>query len=417
MDEPMFWREGFSSFGNRYFKNSFKQIVEVPDMVYNKNMLCIGKTIQGRPYHLDLREACRIIIIGATRSGKTFSMRSLMDRLYTTDCDIIHLNDCKDEFKSSRYPVQPKFRHLLFPNESPRGLKLVALRPTFFKQVDDTLPENNYWFSVDFSNMTQNDFLTFMNVSELTATQKILLELLYEQMHTRLKNGEKFSVELMEEMIEQIEGLTAQQINSMKMKFRPLRTAKFYEEENEIDVVELIKRGFIPSINMENFDAFGKGSFLYPEVVLSIVLRNVIMARRSKKIRPTWIFMDEAPRFIGNDKKTSIKSQVQESFMLDTRYDINYVVASQVYDILPEDMRYNTKYVFVPRSVDVNNMRQILMDCGMFKNVQSSVNEAIRIKKQMTRIPFSWLVINKMDMSKNIITFSAPLSQHLETGD
>ena len=120
---------------------------------------------------------------------------------------------------------------------------------------------------------------------------------------------------------------------------------------------------------------------------------------------------------IGIKKCYDLSVPIYHNFFLGNGVLSHNCFASQVYDVIPERIRFNTKYVFVPRTIDVNNMRQILMDSGMFKNVQSSVNEAIKIKKMMKKIPYSWLVINKMDMTKDIITFLAPLSKHMETGD
>lgn len=410
----------FETFGSQYIKDSFIKPEPITAMVYDKNNLCIGRNVDtGRPFYLDLREACRMIFVGATRSGKTFSFRSMMDRLSGLDYDIVHLNDCKDEFSSSLKPVQHKFRHLLFPNETPRATKVVTLRPTFFKAIGDYLPKDNFWFSMDIRKMTKSDFMTLMNIDQMTGPQKVVMEIIFEKLSLRYAQDPtlRFSAELIEECIDEIDELNTQQIVSMKFKFRPLKTAFFYEPEWERSLIALLKRGYIPSINMENYENFQQGSFAYPDVILSMSLREIIIARRRKEIRPTFIFFDEAPRFIGVDKNTSIKHQVQESVMLDTRYAIFYVFATQDYNAMPESIRSNTKYVFLPSSVRVEDIKSALNDTGLSKNVQSAVNDAIRIKKRMQKAPYSWLVIDKMNSTMDIITFSAPLSFHMETSN
>lgn len=315
------------TFGNHYIKDSFIKPKPIEPMVYDKNYLCIGKKVEsGQPYYLDLSEACRIIMVGATRSGKTFSIRSMQDRLALLEYDICHLNDCKDEFKSSIEPVQFKFRRLLFPNEKPRPTKVVTLRPTFFKSISEHLPKDNFWYSADVRAMTRNDFMTLMNVGQMTGPQKVIMEMIFEKMNLKFQQNPelKFSVDLIEECIDEIDDINTQQALSMKFKFRPLKTANFYDERYERDVVELMHKGYIPALNMENFESFGEGSFSFPDVMMSMVLRQVILARRAGKLRPTFIFFDEALRFVGKDKHTSIKYQVQESTQLDTRYAIFY---------------------------------------------------------------------------------------------
>lgn len=407
------WR----TFGNKYMKESFaKEKKKI--LTYSKSNLLIGRKSSGAPYYLDLREACRIILIGATRSGKTFAIRSMCDRINLTNKHIIFLNDCKNEFYSSRDEVQGKFRNLLFEDEQPRGMKVVTLRPTFFKTIISELPDYNFWFSIDFRDFTRSDFMTMMNSGELTNPQRVIVELLYQELQNRFKRDKnvKFSLDLINEIIEDMEDITSQQKTSMKFKFRPLEHSHFYEEQYDRNIVKLLQRDYVVSINMENFDSFGKGNFLFPEVVLSVVARKVIMARRAKKIKEVWIVIDEAPRFLGVNKQTSIKDLVNESFMLDTRYGVNYIIASQTYNIIPPDMKENSRYIFVPRSVDVSVFKDILNDTGLTRNIQSANNDAIRMKRLMNSIPFSWLVIDKSHGTKDVITFSAPLSRHIETG-
>lgn len=228
---------------------------------------------------------------------------------------------------------------------------------------------------------------------------------------------EDFSVELIEQIIDDIEELNTQQAISMKFKFRPLKTSFFHMPNYERNIVELMREGFVPSFNMENFENFGEGSFAFPDVVMSMVLREVIMARRRNQLRPVFVFFDESPRFIGKNKNTSIKFQVQESVQLDTRYRIFYCFATQNYADMPDSIRSNTKYVFLPRSAKTEDIKNALNETGMSRNVQTALNDSIKLKKRMERFPYSWLIIDKMNSKMDIVTFSAPLSFHMETSN
>jgi len=60
--------ESLKEFGTDYMKeNIFKPRVILNEVHYNKNMLQIGKKMDGSIYTLDLSEACRCLILGATR--------------------------------------------------------------------------------------------------------------------------------------------------------------------------------------------------------------------------------------------------------------------------------------------------------------------------------------------------------------
>ena len=129
--------------GSEYFRDSFFTQQEV-DMNYNENSLITARyKLTGKPFYFDLSDAVRIGILGLAGSGKTYTIRSIIDRSIKAGYCGVFANDVKDELKSSLNPVQYKFQSTLFQNEKPTALKVATLRPTFFKQLidDDDLSE------------------------------------------------------------------------------------------------------------------------------------------------------------------------------------------------------------------------------------------------------------------------------------
>lgn len=120
---------------------------------------------------------------------------------------------------------------------------------------------------------------------------------------------------------------------------------------------------------------------------------------------------------IGVRKCYDLSVPNNHNFFLAMGVLVHNCFAVQNYDSMPEDIRSNTKYVFLPRSAKVEDIKNALNDTGMSRNIQSAVNDAIKLKKRMGREPFSWLVIDKMNSKMDIITFSAPLSNHMETSN
>jgi len=350
-------------------------------------------------------------------SGKTFLLREIVDRLYQTDRDVLILNDCKNEFYSSKNPVQEKFQGNLLEGEKPIGLPIVSLRPTFFKTISAQLPKGNFWYSIDMKELTKGDFLTMMGSENLTPTQQIAMDLIYEEMRKKLDAGERFSVPLMEGIIDSIDEISNMQKNSLKFKFRPLVESKFIENDYERSMLALFRhpKRFIPTLNMENFDSFGKGAFQFPEVQMNVALREAIFARRKKLIKPLFVVFDEAPRFIGVDKDGCIKKTINESIELDARYGISYFLAAQNIDSIPEGIQRNCRWIFIPSTLDVQSIRQVLISSGAVRYVQRATNQAMKLKQQLKRVKFSWIVINRTDGSMTLITPLSPLSEHLET--
>lgn len=410
--------ETLKEFGTPYMKeNLFKPKVVKPEVHYGKNFLQVGKKLDGSIYYLDLTEACRILFLGATRSGKTFFLRSIGDRLYQTGRDLIYLTDVKNEFWTSKDPVQEKFRAGLLPGEKPIGLPIVVLRPTFFKAISPALPKSNFWYSIDMKELTKADFLTMMNTEGLTPTQQIAMDLIYEELKKKMDTGVRFSVPLVDEIIDSIDEISGMQKNSLKFKFRPLTDSKFIENEYERSMLAMFKhpKRIVPAINMENFDSFGKGAFQFPEVVLNVALRESIFARRKGLINPLWIIMDESSRFIGNRKVGSLKQSVLESVDLDTRYNVNYIFATQVIEDIPENILKQCKYLFIPATADVGTIRTILISTAMVKYQQRATNTAMKLKQRMKKVKYSWIILNRMDGSMELVSPLPPLSYHLET--
>jgi phage head maturation protease len=213
---------------------------------------------------------------------------------------------------SSIDPVQPKFESGLLPGETPTGMNVVTLRPTFFKTVSPEKHNSNFWYSVDMRELSKADFMTMMNVTELTQNQQVSMELIYQELRKRYDEDEEleFSVEMINEIIDAFEELNTTQKTSLKFKFRPLEHSQFFEKEYKRNIVSLMRKGYVPAINVENFDSFGKGAFLFPEVTLNIVLREVILARRKGLIKPVFVVLDEASRFVGNRKRSSLKESI-----------------------------------------------------------------------------------------------------------
>lgn len=351
-------------------------------------------------------------------SGKTFFIRSIMDRLKMIDKSIILISDVKNELYSSKHPVQEQFRNHL-PGEEPKGMKIVALRPTFFKQFYPDLPKENYWYSIKVSDMAKADFMTLINAKSMTVNQQIALEVLYELLEKSLKKDKelKFSVEMIEGLLEQIDELTPAQKQLLAWKFRPLKNSYFYEEKWERSIIELLNKEYAITINMENFDTYSKdGGLQLPEVVLNFVLREVILGRRAGKVkRPVWVILDEASRFISNDKQNSLKNLLLESYDMDSRYGISYITATQFVKDMPEKVLSQSKYLFIPHSADVDTVKSLLINSGIARNQQYALNQSIYLKNKMKKHPYSWAVINRHTNEREIILPLSPLSFHLQT--
>jgi len=421
--------DSLETLGTEFIKRSiFSE--EEEELVYNPKRPLMGRSVTtGKYISIDLTEAKRILILGITRSGKTFVLRRLMDILARAGVAVFVASDPKDEMKSSIRPLQKKFHKLLLPLEQPRASKVVTLRPTFFKQLcdedatdkerDASLPKDNFWYSPDINKISKGDFMTLLKVKTMGEAQQSTLEEIYRRMKLRMRAGENFSFDLILEEIEMDEEMKDSQKNALKRRLRPLKYSFFHESKWQRNIVDLINKGYIPSLNLEHFDRFGDVGFAYVETILSMACREIITAKINNqlKAKSLWIMVDESARFVNESKKTSFQHDVTESYELHSKYFINWIGVYQTLGPeIPKRILKNSQIYLVPGSADVETIRQAMSLMNAVRNAQSSRGEAQKVKRLLNRHKFSWLMMDQTGL-KEVIQFGPPLSEHTESGD
>jgi len=416
--------------GTDYFKKSmFPPKKKV--MKYDKHLLPIGiKKKTGKLYKVDLREALRIIAIGKIRSGKTFLMRSFADRVKKAGSNLFLPSDVKNEFQSSVKSVQAEFRGKLLEHEEPQPMDITSYRPTCFMDVKDkdrlrdeghkpfvySLPENNKWLSFNPTKFTKKDYLTLFNSENLTENAKTQLSIVYDYVrkHKREELGQ--GIKVFVDAIEEIDMFTEQQRKPLRQKFYGLDNSDFYVPKYEIDIVEQMQQGKAIALNMEDFDKFPKDVAGYPYAMFGALLRQVLDARRGKdkKLKNNlWVMVDEAPRFVPRDGKLAIRDDICESVDIDGAYGINYFFATQNLISMPEKIINQSRYVFVPYSITVPELKDILKNIGLLKSPHTAHRRAAEIKVKMDK--YEWLVIDQNEGKMEIIKPLPPLSNHAKT--
>src|SRR3990167_2499380 len=154
-----------------YPKGMLKSLEQKEEKVirYDKKNIPIGIDNFGRIYTISLEHPTRLLIIGKPRSGKSWILRSLADRL-SFFYSVIYLNDCKREFYTSRFPLQQKYWSLLLPGEKPKRQKVISLRPTIFEKMDGgVLEEYDYWYSENPSTLKKVDLMTLLDVPSISS--------------------------------------------------------------------------------------------------------------------------------------------------------------------------------------------------------------------------------------------------------
>lgn len=404
-------------FGDIYTRKYLHEEKKI-DVVYNKKMIQIARQKNGGVFYLDLNEPCRILIIGMNGSGKTWFSREILNRLKKAGMSIFIPTDIKDEFYSNAKPLQPKFHKLLLPGEEPRKEKIIVLRPTFFKQSMPELKEgtNNTWYSPDLTQMNKDDFLTFFNIEDLKAPQKACLEFLYSKFTAYVKHSaDKFTFDMFNEWIEEMPAVNSSTKNSMVLRFMSLHDAHFYEPEHRINLAQKIKEGYTISMNLEGYETFLKGNFLYVHGIIGMTIRELIAARRLKLIPRLMNLLEESPRFIANTMpSSSVKKIAEESYDVDRRYGVDWMTITQDISQMSEKIINQSRYLFVPANIPLDPFCQCFTSFGMANSSQNARTEAMRLHKQMSHPKHEWMIFDRNTRRATVVTPLAPLCEHAE---
>ncbi len=384
---------------------------------YTKYHVPVGIMEDGSPFMLDMREAFRMFICGAVRAGKTWFIRSLMDRVNKIGhFGCCFLTDIKDELKSSSDPVQQKFQRFLFPGEYPRATPNLIFRPIFFRDVRnyDALPSDNVWYAPKITDLNELDFMTLLQTKSMTDPQKLAMKEIYEGLK-EYRDLPVIPFELFEDLVNNLKDFSDSQKSSLRTKFLPLKYSGLLDKEDySIDFKEIFDANMIPALNLKGFDNIKRDGAGLPQVFVSIWIRKIIALRRARKISPMLVVMDEASRFIHKDMQSSTKLEVSESIDLDAREGVSWVIISQSPTKIDEEILNQCRYMLIPYNADINTMKYLFKLSGIV--TWSPINferNLSKIKKKMKK--FQWVLIDRNMNNYIVIQSIAPLSNHSET--
>jgi len=416
--------DSYDAAGNDFSKQFYRPPREA-DFVYDENNLPLGVTLDGEIFTMDMRDAPKGVFLGFTGTGKTFFIRGISDRLNKLGYTIIFPTDVKNEMWSSNKPVQQKFVKALLQGEEPCKMPVVTLRPTFFKQAGlNQLPPYNYWFSPLLSEMEKTDFNTILGIDSKQASQaqKLAGEAIFNIMKKEPKKYSRY--EDFDQLISAITDLKDEQKNQFRLKIRNLFDSGFFMVGNDVihDAVELSSQGYVVALNLENFELFAKTGAGYPQVLVSMVFRSYLKARRGLlnkekipyKINRLFAFFDESNSFVPKNKEPSSKVETIDSVKRDRRYGVYHYFAYQSWNDIPEDVVTNCRYCFLPHNVSLLDMMSAFESFTTMRVDSTRRNRLREIQKRCKKTRHGWIVLDRKTGLHTIITPLSPMSFHME---
>lgn len=398
------------SVGTSYFKQSLHEEKEIR-VSYNRNMIQIGRTPNNSIARLDTTEPGSNVIISKNGGGKTFLGRGLLNRYKATgNMSIFIPTDIKNEFWTNSMPLQAEFHHLLLAGEKPTAEKIIALRPTYFKTIGAELQPNKrqMWYSPDLTKIAKSDFLNILNLESSTDVQKSVIERLWNKFIVEIKtNPETFSFSMFIKWIDEMVDLTDKTKNSMKRELEPLIASNFYEPKHRVSLTKLIQDGYTVCFNLEGYDQLSVGKFLPNEVIITIGIRELILARRQEKISRLVIFLEEAKRFT-----KYLGDLIKEGQQVNRKYGVDWWLVFQDYNDVPISMLKESNYIFVPSNLDLDSFQALYLQLGMATNIYTARNQALQQFRRMPPNSHYWTMFMKNERRCEIFKPLAPRTHH-----
>lgn len=310
---------------------------------YNTKRILIGWQFRNKYLPIRFRERqerwidaspAKAFIIGRSGDGKTFFQKSLIGRFFKSgyNCLVIDLHD---EYSQMREPIQDKFREFLNKNEKPEGLKVLTVRPMFFKKYSEEEDKKSKYFQIPFTEITTQDLIDFCGLdskySDIIIKHKESCETIGYFLET-IRKQEK--AKPLERAIENI-----------------IENGVIGEEMN-IDFIKELNEGNLIVLNLIGYEGIISK---YYQIYIKHILAKIFKAREnqvkgysgSKLKSETYIFIDEAHSIIPKDADNMAVKEVVKLVVEGRKFGMSFYFSTQKLESVNSCAYDQSKYIFV----------------------------------------------------------------------
>lgn len=395
-----------------YFRQLHYPFEQSP--IFESNRICLGfDKMMKKQVFLSVNEAFRAILLGPTRdAGKTWAIQSIISRAKQSNFDLL-IFDPKNEFDFCRNPLQQKFHQLLNKkrDETPMSLNVKTYRPYFLIKHDGRNIYNQIPCQISLQQCSPSDLTTILNINGKDDQMKRDMLM---QIYEGIQNGNITTIEEMEIAIWKLKDYTTPSKKSFCNTLQPLKKNDVLGTDHPIDVVSDILDGYVPNINLIGFDDFSREFSGYPQAYLSVILRQVVRAKRKKLLKNRlMVVIDETPRFVPESIDTSSKKEVLEAVDLVAGLGIDFVFAAQDVDNIPPELIRQSKFVFLAKAAGKDLVKKIYGEKGFSEFHPQWIDNKMSEFRDMRR--YEWVMINGATKKEHFFKFYAPLCAHKQT--
>ncbi len=417
------YKMGEKTFIAKQLYKTKKQITytnKIPVGAYNYSML---DGFGDEHFYINFSTPVRILILGASGSGKSWLARSIISRAYFANILPIIMTDIAPEYITSIYPLQEKYKKFLIKGEESKTLPMKMFYPYFlYKEVkfESSLQQI---FQYNISSILPTDLFAFVDYESFGLGGRLELENLIARMG---KGKEKFeSIDDLLNFVNRREDISTLTKRLLLKSLANLKiSGVFGNDYPPLDIINLINNNVVVDINLFGWQRleFKK----YVAVYLSLILRDIITAKQLKKIgnKKLVLLFEELHEFAPK-KPTKwqevIKREIETAVFTGRKEDISFIFITQSPETISPSVIEQCNYIFIPRGFERSKVMQIVKEIAPSQystpyNFGIEITNLMGSLKQWKDGAREWLVLERGRGIFKIVPF-APLNHHKEEGE
>jgi DNA helicase HerA-like ATPase len=386
-------------------------------------------------YYINFKTSHRILILGATGSGKSWITRALMNRLHLAGIPSL-IFDPSPEYYTSMFPLQEEFRRFILRIEEPKTITMKVYYPYFlYKYMGLDLP-NQTIFQFNIKDIKPTDLTAFIDYEKLSFSAKLEIEDLIVKL---TKQNKIFSdVDELINYISEKEDISNNTKKFLIKSFTNLKElgifgTKIIRKTNLEDnkEIENINECILEDINNQisvNINLFGWQRIdfkKYVAVYISLILRELLMAKELKKLKKqVCVIIEEAHEFVPkrsvNKSQEITKEAIRDIVFMGRKQEISSIFITQKPETIDPAIIEQCDLILIPKGFETYKLKEIVKN--YLPSYYSTPYEfSIDIARETAMLrrwkdgARDWLVLEKGgDMYR--ITPLGPLSAHKTEG-
>lgn len=339
----------------------------------------IVKGVSSNPISLDFRQGGGLVLfVSPTGSGKTFALRGLLGDLIEMGY-VCFAIDVKNEFISSKKPVQEKFRHLLPPWRRPKGLPIKPIFPAYLQKK--RIPKE--WIGqIDIKDMKVEDMLTTLNLKPNEAQAQILLTVWPENNNPRTidkliwrvarVNAEQILTSLIPKGVK-LKPFAERTQATLVRRLAVLKSQRVFGSDHSFDVVDMLRQRQFPILCL---DEDIKKKF-YHSTYIAVLIRKIYENYKKIGRRIVFILEDAGAFAVPNKANPTCKDIILKQLIPVGRRRGFYIIAAiQNLAQVPEEAISQGKiFIFFGRisGLDLEKIAKIRKK--RYKHVRAKMDE------------------------------------------